>query len=82
MATKTTTTYSVEVKIHGVADAVTISDSNEAYAALMSFKAGNTIKFTDDDATVYVPFHAIEMMIVSTSSESETIEDDFCADGE
>ena len=82
MATKTTTSYSVEVKIHGVSDAVTISDSNEAYAALMDFKAGNTIKFTDDDAVVYVPFHAIEMMTVTATSTSSTIKDAFCADGE
>lgn len=82
MATKTTTAYSVEVKIHGVSDAVTISDSKEAYAALMDFKAGDTIKFTADNAVVYVPFHAVEMMTVSTTSSSETIEDDFCTDGE
>lgn len=80
MATKTTTSYSVKVKIHGVSDAVTISDSNEAYSALMDFKAGNTIKFTDDDATVYVPFHAIEMMTVTATSTSKTIEDAFCVE--
>lgn len=82
MATKTTTSYSVEVKIHGVSDAVTISESNEAYAALMDFKAGNTIKFTANNAVVYVPFHAIEKMTVTATSSSTTIKDAFCADGE
>lgn len=80
MATKTTTTYSVSVKVHGNDTPVTISDSHEAYAALMDFKAGNTIKFTANNATVYVPFHAIEMMTVTATSTSSTIKDDFCVE--
>ena len=79
MATKTTTTYSATIKVHGISDAIEISDSNAAYAAFMDFKAGNTIKIPGDDGVTYVPFHAIEAFTVSSESTSETVVDDFCA---
>ncbi len=82
MATKTTTTYEASVVLHGVEEAITISDSNEAYTALMDFKAGNTIKVSGEGGVSYIPFHAIIAFNVQTTSESETIKDDFCADGE
>ena len=78
MATKTTTTYEVQVKVHGIDDAFVVSDSNAAYAVYMDFMAGKTIKIPADDGTTYVPFHAIEAVGVTTSSSSETIVDDFC----
>ena len=58
MATKTKTSYTVNVYVHGMDEPIEVADSstsNAGYQAYMDFKMGNVIKVPGDEADAYIP---------------------------
>lgn len=87
---KTTTHYSVSVKVVGSDTAIEIENAENgplwgdlAYA---DFKAGNTVKYpgTGDDAgcTFYIPYDKIAVFGACPTTTTATVEDATCVEEE
>ena len=80
MASRTTHTYTVTVNTIGGGEftAADGADSKAGYTAWQSFLHGNVIEIPGEGSTTYVPYHAIDYIVVATTSSSETYTDDTC----
>lgn len=80
MASRTTHTYTVTVNTIGGGEftAADGADSKAGYTAWQSFLHGKVIEIPGEGSTTYVPYHAIDHIVVATTSSSETYTDDTC----
>ena len=80
MATKINHTYSVAVYTLGGGE-FTATDSDNAkagYIAFQQFMHHETVEIPGDGSVTYVPFHAIDHVIVQHSSATAEISDANC----
>ena len=80
MATKLVNTVEVTVYTFGGGE-FTATDGEGSKAgtnAFYAFEHGNVIEIPGEGSTTYVPYHAIDHITVTKTSESATYEDDTC----
>lgn len=80
MASKKQYTYTVTVKTIG-GTTVTATDTaaaKVAYAAYQQFLAGQVMEIPGNDGTTYIPYHAVDSVVVSFTSASAEYTDDTC----
>lgn len=80
MATKTTHAYTVTVNTIGGGEftATDTSTSKAGYSAWQSFLHGGTVEIPGESSTTYVPYHAIDHIVVATTTSSAEYDDDTC----
>lgn len=80
MASRTKHTYSVTVKTVG-GSTFTAADgegSKAGYVAYQSFLHGEVIEIPGEGTTTYVPYHAIDNIVVTETQASEEYTDSTC----
>lgn len=81
--TKMTVTHSLQVLIHGNDTPVEVTDATAALVVLEQFKQGVTLTIpvvegSDDQCTMYVPYHAVMAIVDCPTTTTETVEDANC----
>lgn len=80
MASKTQHTYTVTVNTIGGGE-FTAADTEEAkagYVAWQAFLHGEVVIIPGEENTTYVPYHAIDNIVVVTAQTSAEYTDDTC----
>lgn len=75
------TLKTVQIKVHGIETPYSVADtatSAVASSVLASYEAYKGLVFPGDDETVYVPFHAIEAIMVEETTTEVTKADATC----
>lgn len=83
MASKKQFTYEVTVFTLGGGE-FTATDTETAkagYSAWQSFLRGDVIEIPGESGTTYVPYHAIDHIVVASESTDATYTDDTCNTG-
>ena len=82
MAERTKHTYEVTVNtIGGGTFTATDSENSKAgYAAFQYFLNGDIVKIPGDDGDTYIPYHAIDHVIVVETASTEEYTDDTCVE--
>lgn len=80
MASRGNTTYSVTIKTLG-GSTFTAADgegSKAGYVARQSFLHGEIIEIPGEGTTTYVPYHAIDNIVITETKGTEEYTDDTC----
>lgn len=80
MASKKQYTYTITVKTIGgtTATATDTAEAKAAYAAYQKFLAGEVVEIPGENGTTYIPYHAIDSVVVSFTAASAEYTDDTC----
>lgn len=74
----------IQVKVHGITDAIEVSDTTSApnaTNALAEFEKGYKMHLKGASSETIVPYHAVEAVTVTSAlSDSITKADPYCAD--
>lgn len=80
MASRNKHTYSVTVKTIG-GDTFTAADgagSKAGYTAYQSFLHGDVIEIPGEGTATYVPYHAVDHIVVTATTSAEEYTDSTC----
>lgn len=80
MASKTQHTYTVTVTTIG-GGSFTAADTDDAkagYVAWQAFLHGQVIVIPGEESTTYVPYHAVDHIVVTTEQSTAEYTDDTC----